>query len=113
MVDGLSDSSRVAADCLQALRSKSPTSLLVTLEQLKRGGTYSLKECFEMEYRICFRMLQGLDFYEGVRAVLVDKDKSPNWQPQTIAEVDATDVLRYFEQLGSDELQLEPDRELT
>ena len=51
-------------------------------------------------------MLDGPDFYEGIRAVIIDKDNKPRWQPPTLAEVDPTSVDRYFEPLGERELVL-------
>jgi enoyl-CoA hydratase len=48
------------------------------------------------EFRIVSRIVEGADFYEGVRAVIVDKDNAPRWQPATLAAVSAADVERHF-----------------
>ncbi|MCR9296216.1 MAG: enoyl-CoA hydratase/isomerase family protein [bacterium] len=96
----------LAAEALTKLKSKSPLSLEVTWEALRRGSELPLRECLQMDFRICARMLARNDFYEGVRAVLVDKDKSPDWQPSRLDEVAPEDVLRCFDALGPDELQL-------
>jgi len=48
--------------------------------------------------------VKGHDFYEGVRAVVIDKDQSPKWKPATLAEMSAGDVDCYFAPLGADEL---------
>ena len=48
----------------------------------------------------------GHDFYEGVRAVIVDKDNAPRWRPATLAEVSEAEVERHFAPLGADELVL-------
>ena len=54
-------------------------------------------------YKTCFIYWQtGKDFYEGVRAVLVDKDNSPKWNPSTLSEVTQEIVLRHFSALPSD-----------
>ena len=52
------------------------------------------------------RIVYGHDFYEGVRAVIVDKDNAPRWQPATLAEVGDADVEQHFAPLGADELRL-------
>ncbi len=53
-------------------------------------------ECMRAEFRIVSRVVYDHDFYEGVRALLIDKDNQPRWQPQTLAEVGDTNVDRYF-----------------
>ena len=58
------------------------------------------------EFRIVSRVIHGHDFYEGVRAVIVDKDNEPRWQPATLAEVSEAEVERHFAPLGADELVL-------
>ena len=69
------------------IRTKSPTSLRIALEQMKRGAGWTFEECMKAEYRIVSRVLQQDDFYEGVRAVIVDKDNAPRWNPPTLADV--------------------------
>ena len=56
--------------------------------------------------RIVSRIVYGHDFYEGVRAVIVDKDNAPRWQPATLAEVSDAEVERHFAPLGEHELVL-------
>jgi enoyl-CoA hydratase len=58
------------------------------------------------EFRIVSRIIHGHDFYEGVRAVIVDKDNKPQWNPKTLAAVSEAEVERYFASLGGDELAL-------
>ena len=89
-----------AADWARAtaarLRQHSPTMLKVTLEQLTRGASMPLADCFRMELgliRGCFA--QG-DFAEGIRAVLVDKDRAPRWNPARLEEVTAQSVQSFF-----------------
>ena len=58
------------------------------------------------EFRIVSRIVHGHDFYEGVRAVIVDKDNAPRWKPATLGDVTNSDVERHFAPLGADELVL-------
>ena len=89
--------SGLAAEALQALRSKSPTSQAIALEQMRRGATASFEDVMRMEFRIVSRICLGHDFYEGVRAVIVDKDNAPRWAP---APADCSD---YFAPLPPEE----------
>ena len=90
------------------LKTLSPTSVKITFEQMKRGKSYStLKECLEMEYRLACRCCEDSDFYEGVRALLVDKDMKPVWKPETIEMVSQEIINRYFSNLPTErELKL-------
>jgi len=76
-------------------------SLKVTLEEIRRGASCTLPENLKMEFRIAMRILQRDDFYEGVRAVLVDKDNAPKWNPARIEDVKMEDVYKHFERLPS------------
>ena len=87
------------------IRTKSPTSLKVTLAQMQRGSALDFAECMRTELRIVSRVVRGHDFYEGVRAVIIDKDQAPRWQPSTLAAVSAAEVERHFAPLAS-ELEL-------
>ncbi|HEY0281627.1 MAG TPA: enoyl-CoA hydratase/isomerase family protein, partial [Rhizomicrobium sp.] len=68
--------------------------------------TLSFDDCMRMEFRIASRILAGHDFYEGVRAVLVDKDNAPRWRPASLGEVTDDTVGAYFMPLGANELPL-------
>jgi enoyl-CoA hydratase/carnithine racemase len=95
-----------AQSTLETLSQMSPTSLKVTLEGLKRASKLNnIGECLAMEYRIVQAcMKEGSDFYEGIRAALVDKDGEPKWSPGRLEEVSSDIVESYFESLGEDEL---------
>ncbi len=72
------------------LEQKSPTSLAVTFEQFKRAKNKSLADCLARDYTLAYHFMQHQDFFEGVRALLIDKDKNPRWSDKYgIAEVDA------------------------
>jgi enoyl-CoA hydratase len=86
-----------AAETLKVLLTKSPTSLKLTLRLLRLGGTSAtLEECLEREFAGCQRILASHDFYEGVRAAVVDKDRNPKWSPATLAEVTGAEVESYL-----------------
>lgn len=93
-----------ASKTLETLTQKSPTSLRVALLQIKTGSALAMEECMAMEFRILNRMLGGHDFYEGIRAAIIDKGSKPVWRPASLAEVSDADIARYFEPLGEGEL---------
>jgi enoyl-CoA hydratase/carnithine racemase len=88
------------------IRTKSPTSLKIVLREIRAGKGIPLDDCLRMEFRMASRILAGQDFYEGVRAVVVDKDQSPKWRPATLGDVTDEAVGAYFEFLGDKELPL-------
>lgn len=96
--------SRFAAETAAAMRSKSPTSMAIALEQMKRGRSLSFEEAMALEYRIVARIGAGHDFYEGVRAVIVDKDQKPLWRPAAIEDLRDEDIALYFAPRPEDEL---------
>ncbi|XP_069119775.1 3-hydroxyisobutyryl-CoA hydrolase, mitochondrial-like isoform X2 [Argopecten irradians] len=101
------DGSDWATKQLQTLQKMSPTSMKITLRQILEGRNLSLGDCLQMEYRLSQRCIDDKDFYEGVRAVLVDKDQSPKWDPATIEGVTSDKVDWYFSVLPAErELQL-------
>jgi enoyl-CoA hydratase/carnithine racemase len=85
-----------AAASLAAIRKASPTSLAVVFRQLETGAMLDFEECMRMEYRIVHAMVHGHDFFEGVRALLVDKDNAPKWQPASLDAVSEALVDTYF-----------------
>jgi enoyl-CoA hydratase/carnithine racemase len=95
-----------AAKTLAMMRSRSPTSLHVAWREIATGQTLSMDECMKMEFRILNRMLAGHDFYEGIRAVLIDKGSTPQWRPAKLDAVSAADIDAYFAPLGQRELEL-------
>jgi enoyl-CoA hydratase len=97
-----------AAETRAGLLAKSPTSLKVTLRQLAIGRDYDLDQALILEYRLTQHMMAGRDFYEGVRAALIDKDQKPRWQPATLAEIDEPTIDAYFAPLSDGELSFEP-----
>ena len=74
------------------MRTKSPTSLKLALAQVRRGAGFDFATCMRAEFRIVSRIIHDQDFYEGVRAVIVDKDNSPRWSPASLEAVSAAEV---------------------
>lgn len=100
------DGTEWALQQIEVLNKMSPTSMKITLRQLQEGSKLNLAKCLKMEYRLSQRFMEGNDFYEGIRAVLVDKDNSPKWNPSSLADVSKEIVDCYFETLGNMELVL-------
>ena len=88
---------------LAALMKLSPLSMAITLEQLKRCANRSFEDSMTIEYRMSQRGMQkGHDFYEGVRALLIDKDQKPKWNPPTIDGVTRELVDEHFKPVSND-----------
>ncbi|MEM9571150.1 MAG: enoyl-CoA hydratase/isomerase family protein [Pseudomonadota bacterium] len=102
------DESEWASEQIKTIATKSPETVKVALRQVREGGACeTFEDNMRMEYRIGWRKVQSPDFIEGVRAVIIDKDHAPNWNPDTLEGVSAADVARYFEPLGDDELSFD------
>ncbi|MGE6688862.1 enoyl-CoA hydratase/isomerase family protein [Stutzerimonas stutzeri] len=76
-----------AEETVKLIDSRSPLAMAVTLELLRRGRTMALGECFELELHLDRQWFAKGDIMEGVRALIVDKDKTPHWNPPTLAEL--------------------------
>lgn len=86
-------------ETLKTLMQKSPLSLKVTLLQFLKSKGMSLAQCLQMDEHLVKHFMTDHDFYEGIRALLVDKDKSPNWRPRTLSLVSKAQVDAYFKGL--------------
>jgi enoyl-CoA hydratase len=86
------------------MRSKAPSSMAIAFEQVRRGRDLSLEQAMALEFRIVSRVVREPDFYEGVRAAIIDKDGAPRWQQRSIEEVDPAWLAAHFEPLGAQEL---------
>ena len=83
---------------IAALSRFSPTMLKVTLEQLRRGASLTLPECFRMELTMVSGALAHGDFAEGIRALIIDKDNKPRWNPASLEEVTPAMVEGFFQE---------------
>jgi enoyl-CoA hydratase len=106
IVAKLRDAGEQAAQVACAtILTKSPTSLKVTLRNLRDAARFSaLEQAFVQDLRIAIACIAGHDFIEGVRAAVVDKDRNPRWRPDRLEDVTADIVDRHFRSLGEREL---------
>ena len=101
-----------AEDALDSLTAASPFSLCVTHRLLcdiiesSAGRGAAFAATMDREFRVSQRLVARNDFREGVRAILVDKDRNPRWSPRRVEEVREADVNACFDSLGKNELNL-------
>ena len=92
----VADGTEWARATLTELRRHSPSSVLWTFEIVRRGAARTLPQCLAAELALTRHVTLHPDFAEGVRALVVDKDRSPNWYPATLEEVDLQAIARLF-----------------
>ncbi|HEU4815575.1 enoyl-CoA hydratase/isomerase family protein [Janthinobacterium sp.] len=90
------DDSAFAAKALAAMRLRSPLMMCVTLALLQRGAHLGVADCLRMERTVVRHNFEHGEVLEGVRALVVDKDNAPRWNPASLDEVDAAMVARFF-----------------
>jgi enoyl-CoA hydratase len=93
-----------ALAAIAELDRKSPTSLKVTLRQLREGAKLEFEDCIRLEYRLVLHFMQGHDFFEGVRAVVLEKTGAPEWRPRHLEQVRDSEVDRHFAPLPQGDL---------
>jgi enoyl-CoA hydratase len=103
-VSAMIDRMKTAADPwslkqVKFLESKSPTALKLTLAAMRTGAGLSFEDLMRQDLRLSTRCLEGGDFYEGVRAVIIDKDHNPVWSPATLSAVDDESIRDLFKPL--------------
>ena len=96
-----------AAAALRVMAGKSPTSQKIALRQIRLGASLGFDDCMRMEYRLSQHLMAAHDFFEGVRAVVIDKDQAPRWRPARLEEVSDAAVEEYFAPLCAAELTFE------
>lgn len=92
----VADSHEWAMTTAGLMQSRSPLAMAVTLQMLRRGRRLSLEDCFALELHLDRQWFARGDLIEGVRALLIDKDKSPRWNPPTLQALDAEQVESFF-----------------
>ncbi|MFG1426666.1 enoyl-CoA hydratase/isomerase family protein [Roseixanthobacter glucoisosaccharinicivorans] len=105
---GPGEDAAFAREAAATVRAKCPTSVAIAMEQMRRGPSLDLAECLVAEYRVVNRVARGHDFYEGVRAVIVDKDNAPRWEPARLEDIDPAVIAGHFAPIDH-ELTLTPD----
>ena len=95
-----------AEEAFKAMNKSSPTSLKISLKQLRLAKYKSFKDNLIMDYRLSQSCMRGVDFYEGVRSVLVDKDSKPIWNPSMVQDVSSKLVISHFKSLGKGDLKI-------
>lgn len=92
-----------AGKTLSMLRKNSPLAVAATFSALHKARELAtLEQCLELEYCFAHRALTGHDFLEGIRALVIDKDKKPDWRPATLEEVSPEMVEKLLAPLGEE-----------
>ena len=89
------------------MQNMSPLSLAVVFEQIKRGSTMEIKDVFKMEYGMTQGFMDHTEFFEGVRALLVDKDRNPQWKHRSVDEISREEVEFFFNRTETCNLDLD------
>jgi hypothetical protein len=79
------------------MQKRSPLMMSVTLEQIRRSKNMSLADCLRMERNLVRRCFEHGEVIEGVRALVIDKDHQPKWNPSHLSEVTTAMVQQFFE----------------
>jgi enoyl-CoA hydratase len=95
-----------AEGVLHDLGQCSPTSLKIAHRHVRLAKSLDLSATLAQDYRLACRIMENHDFYEGVRATLIDRDRAPKWRPATLEEVSEAMVEAYFAPMDAGELQL-------
>ncbi|KAL1188003.1 putative 3-hydroxyisobutyryl-CoA hydrolase 3 [Cardamine amara subsp. amara] len=91
---------------IQALKKASPSSLKISLRSIREGRLQGVGQCLIREYRMVSHVMKGeisKDFVEGCRAILVDKDRNPKWEPRRLEDMKDSMVDQYFEKMEEEE----------
>jgi enoyl-CoA hydratase/carnithine racemase len=91
------DDSPFAQKTLEVMKKRSPLMMCVTLEQIRRGANMTVADCLRMERTMVRRGFEHGEILEGVRALVIDKDNAPKWNPATLDEVTPEMVARSFD----------------
>lgn len=105
----IANGSDFALQAAHKISKRSPTSLKLTRELLRRGAAADkLETCLANEFRAACSLVETHDLYEGIRAAIVDKDRNPHWEPATLEQVDDARVLALLKGRGDPEPVFRP-----
>ncbi len=90
-----------AQDAMDTMRSRSPTAVLQTFELMRLGVSLALDQCLGIELALTRHVVRHPDFAEGVRAMVVDKDRNPRWSPPRIEDVPPGEAAALFRQIAA------------
>jgi enoyl-CoA hydratase/carnithine racemase len=90
------DSSLFARNALALMRTRSPLMMCVTLEQIRRGATMTMADCLRMERSMIRHCFERSEAFEGIRAVVIDKDNAPKWMPASLDDITPDMVAGFF-----------------
>ncbi|MBN2992425.1 enoyl-CoA hydratase/isomerase family protein [Pseudomonas cedrina subsp. fulgida] len=93
----VADSREWGLSTANLMKTRSPLAMAVTLEMLRRGRRLSLEQCFALELHLDRQWFERGDLIEGVRALIIDKDKSPRWNPPTLHALNPSQVQSFFD----------------
>jgi enoyl-CoA hydratase/carnithine racemase len=91
------DDHPMAREALAAMRRRSPLMMRVTFEMMRRSATMGIADCLRMERNLVRRTFEHGEVIEGVRALAIDKDNAPRWNPASLDDVTDDMVARFFE----------------
>ncbi|CAN5342341.1 enoyl-CoA hydratase/isomerase family protein [soil metagenome] len=95
------------AETADTIESNSPSSVKTILRALRNARDFdTLEACLDQDFRLAMNMIRTPDFREGVRAAVIDKDRSPRWSPPRLADADNAVIARYFDTPPEGELGL-------
>lgn len=93
-----------AAKTLKLLRRHSPIAISAAFTAISEARSLdTIEQCLNVEYRFAHRALLGTEFYEGVKAIIIDKNHTPQWHPPTLEDVTADHLIALFAPLGTEE----------
>ena len=92
----VADTHEWALNTAHLMQTRSPLAMAVTLQMLRRGRHLPLEQCFALELHLDRQWFKRGDLIEGVRALIIDKDKTPHWNPPTLNALDASHVESFF-----------------
>lgn len=99
---------QAARDCYETILSRSPTSVMVCLEYFNRSASMDFDAVMNMDFVLAQNFIRGHDFYEGIRATLIDRDKNPHWEPSDFVGVTENGIEQFFKSGGKalDEIEI-------